>query len=65
MTVGGQIEVGCDNIDAAQRAASIGHGSVGNVAKYAGSVTATYIIRRVMLRMNAWLNYLCLWVFRM
>jgi len=33
-------------------------GSVGTVAIYTESVTATHIIRKVMVRMQAWLNYL-------
>ena len=33
-------------------------GSVGNAAIYTESVTATHIIRKVMIRMDAWLNYL-------
>ena len=33
-------------------------GSVGTAAIYTESVAATHIIRKVMLRMDAWLNYL-------
>jgi ribose/xylose/arabinose/galactoside ABC-type transport system permease subunit len=33
-------------------------GSVGSAAIYTESVRATHIIRKVMVRMDAWLNYL-------
>ncbi len=33
-------------------------GTVGTVAIYTGTSRPTYIIRRVMMRMEAWLNYI-------
>jgi hypothetical protein len=33
-------------------------GAVGTAAIYTDSVAATHIIRRVMVRMEAWMNYL-------
>ena len=37
---------------------SLPGGSVGSAAIYTDSVRATHIIRKVMIRMEAWVNYL-------
>ena len=37
--------------------AAIPGGAVGTAAIYTDSVTATHVIRRIMLRMEAWINY--------
>jgi len=36
----------------------LGGGAVGTAAIYTDTATATHIIRRVMLRMESWMNYL-------
>ena len=38
--------------------AAIPGGAVGTAAIYTDSVTATHVIRRIMLRMEAWINYI-------
>ena len=44
--------------DKAVDLASIPGGAVGTAAIYTDSVTATHVIRRVMMRMEAWMNYI-------
>lgn len=36
-------------------------GAVGTAAIYTDSVKATHLIRRIMMRMQAWLNYIIPW----
>ena len=38
--------------------AAVPGGAIGTAAIYTESVTATHIIRKVMVRMETWLNYL-------
>lgn len=48
------IEVTDDSLDLA----SVPGGAVGTAAIYTDSVTPTHVIRRIMLRMEAWINYI-------